>query len=84
MTQSKLGEIVGLSRTSITNIELGRQHVSLHHLFQFAEALNTTPDALLPIRTLDNDTDINLVELPPDTKPEVRAWISSITSKKAK
>jgi DNA-binding XRE family transcriptional regulator len=33
MTQEKLGNLVGLSRTSIVNIEKGRQHISLHQLF---------------------------------------------------
>jgi transcriptional regulator with XRE-family HTH domain len=48
MTQEKLGRLVGLSRTSITNIERGRQHATLHHLFAIAEALGVAPAALLP------------------------------------
>lgn len=48
MTQEKLGRLVGLSRTSITNIECGRQHATLHHLFAIADALNVSPAALLP------------------------------------
>jgi transcriptional regulator with XRE-family HTH domain len=48
MTQEKLGRLIGLSRTSITNIERGRQHATLHHLFAIAEALSVAPAALLP------------------------------------
>ena len=48
MTQERLGRLVGLSRTSITNIEKGRQHISLHQLFAIAEALRVRPDMLLP------------------------------------
>jgi transcriptional regulator with XRE-family HTH domain len=48
LTQDQLAERVGLSRTSITNIETGRQKVLLHQLFQIAESLEITPDALLP------------------------------------
>ena len=48
MTQDRLGKLVGLSRTSITNIEKGRQHVSLHQLYRIADALGVTPDILLP------------------------------------
>lgn len=70
MTQEKLGKIVGLSRTSITNIEQGRQHVPLHHLFSIANALKVPPAALLPLedgalaehaideRLSENDRDI--------------------------
>ena len=56
LTQTDLAERVGLSRTSITNIELGRQHISLHHLFAFASALGTTPEKLLPSRELAGPT----------------------------
>jgi len=48
MTQEKLGKLIGLSRTSITNIERGRQHATLHHLFAIGDALNVAPAALLP------------------------------------
>jgi len=48
LTQETLAERVGLSRTSITNIESGRQKILLHHLFLLAEALSVSPQALLP------------------------------------
>ena len=48
LTQDALGERVGLSRTSITNIESGRQKILIHQLFLLAEALDVTPQALLP------------------------------------
>ena len=48
MTQERLGTLVGLSRTSITNIEKGRQHVPLHQLYRIADALDVTPTMLLP------------------------------------
>ncbi len=48
MSQATLGGHVGLSRTSITNIELGRQHLSLHMVFVFAKALGVEPETFLP------------------------------------
>jgi transcriptional regulator with XRE-family HTH domain len=48
LSQLDVAKRVGLSRTSITNIELGRQQVSLHLLFSLASAVGTTPELLLP------------------------------------
>jgi transcriptional regulator with XRE-family HTH domain len=48
LTQEQLAEKVGLSRTSITNIEQGRQKILLHQLFLLAESLQVNPDVLLP------------------------------------
>lgn len=46
-TQSDLAKKVGLNRTSITNIEAGRQRFPLHEVEKFAAAFQTTPKALL-------------------------------------
>ena len=48
LSQAILAERVGLTRTSITNIESGRQKILLHHLFLLADALDISPQALLP------------------------------------
>jgi transcriptional regulator with XRE-family HTH domain len=48
LTQDEVAERVGLKRTSITNIECGRQHIALHQLFLLASAVGTAPEALLP------------------------------------
>ena len=48
LTQEELGNRVGMSRTSITNIERGRQHVSLHTAYELAAAVNKHPHDLLP------------------------------------
>lgn len=48
LTQGQLGEAVGLSRTSITNIEYGRQGIPLHALYALAQSLNIEPVELLP------------------------------------
>jgi transcriptional regulator with XRE-family HTH domain len=48
LTQEALGKHVGLSRTSITNIEQGNQHVGLHLLYELAKAVGVRPVELLP------------------------------------
>jgi len=45
-TQTDLAERVGLSRTSITNIEIGRQRILLSDLFDFAAAFGVSPKSI--------------------------------------
>lgn len=45
--QEDLGLKIGLSRTSVVNIEQGRQRVMLDDLFVFAKALRVSPQKLL-------------------------------------
>ncbi|MGW7406818.1 helix-turn-helix domain-containing protein [Streptomyces sp. NPDC054833] len=65
MNQQELGNAVGLNRTSISNIEKGRQRVALHMLFAFAAALRAEPESLLPAP--DGRSDV-LDELPEDAR----------------
>ena len=74
LTQEKLGLMVGLSRTSITNIEKGRQHVALHQLFAFAEALRVRPEALLPSSGEEAGPSWVAEKLPPGTDRETTEW----------
>jgi transcriptional regulator with XRE-family HTH domain len=48
VTQEELARRVDLSRTSITNIEKGRQRVMLHQMVDLARALEAEPQTLLP------------------------------------
>lgn len=48
ISQTKLSASVKLTRTSISNIENGRQHLPLHTLYRFARALGCRPHDLLP------------------------------------
>lgn len=47
LTQLELAERVGLNRTSVTNIEAGRQRILLHDVEKFATALGSSPKHLL-------------------------------------
>lgn len=48
LTQAQFAARVGLSRTSVTNIECGRQSVQLHQLYLFAGVLHIAAQTLLP------------------------------------
>jgi transcriptional regulator with XRE-family HTH domain len=48
MSQEAFAKAVGLSRTSITNIERGRQPIGLHTLYFMADILGVEPSDLLP------------------------------------
>ncbi len=75
LTQSEVAERVQLQRTSITNIEKGRQHVPLHQVFRLASAVGAEPADLLPrgraaveevlspeaLRELDGSADAEMV-----------------------
>jgi transcriptional regulator with XRE-family HTH domain len=48
LTQDALADQVELSRTSVTNIEKGRQKIALHTLCRVASAVGVEPASLLP------------------------------------
>ncbi len=48
ISQEELSRSVGLTRTSIVNIEHGRQKIMLHTLYAVADALGITVAQLLP------------------------------------
>ncbi len=47
MTQEDLAKKVGYTRTSLVNIEAGRQRLPMHQVEEIAKALSTTPRNLL-------------------------------------
>lgn len=48
LSQSQLAALTGMSRTSITNIECGRQPIQLHQVYSFASILRIEVEKLLP------------------------------------
>lgn len=46
ITQEKLGEILGLSRVSIVNLEKGKQKPSVYQLYRIANKFEISLDAL--------------------------------------
>ncbi|HUZ54061.1 MAG TPA: helix-turn-helix transcriptional regulator [Streptosporangiaceae bacterium] len=69
LNQEALGHRVGLERSSISNVEKGRQRVQLHMLLEFSTALGVSPAQLLPDSTAASDP---LRKVPEDTRPFVR------------
>lgn len=74
LNQTDLARRVGLSRTSITNIESGRQALTVHQLFDFAEALGVDAGALLPDASSAPKADVNQASM----TPQLLNWISSL------
>jgi transcriptional regulator with XRE-family HTH domain len=86
LTQDDVANRVGLSRTSITNIEQGRQHVSLHMLYGLADAIGAQPHDLLPQKSIlqkSSELEKKLVkmELPEEGKDWIRRLMSKTTAK---
>lgn len=48
MTQQELADLVSLERTSITNIERGKQKLPIHVLFCVCDALGVSPSDVMP------------------------------------
>jgi transcriptional regulator with XRE-family HTH domain len=82
-TQDDVAGRIGLSRTSVTNIERGRQHVTLHVLYALADAIGAKPAELLPDGALlvegnaELDKALEKAALP----QEQRDWIKRLVSK---
>jgi len=76
LTQDELGKKIGFSRTSITNIEQGRQMIQIHTLYKIADTLNTDPRLLLPLlHEINQETNTELLSQAEQT------WLSTIMKK---
>lgn len=73
LTQGQLAGRIGMTRTSITNIEKGRQKVQLHTLYDIAAALGASPAELLPSAEKVEPQAVE-ARMPDGTKPEERDW----------
>ena len=81
MTQESLAKQVGASRTSITNLERGKQHVPLHQLLAIAEELGVDLHDLLPTRAelADEEYVPNVVRgVPQEPPPQTARFISTL------
>ena len=79
LTQEELAHRVHLKRTSITNIEKGRQKLLVHTLFDIADALDIPPTALIPALRTDGGSSRELKGL----KPDEREFVRTVLSKKS-
>lgn len=78
LTQDDLAQRVHLKRTSITNIEKGRQKIQIHTLFDLAVALEVEPATLLPpLKATETDT---IRERVRGMRPDEREFVKSVLS----
>jgi transcriptional regulator with XRE-family HTH domain len=74
-TQQQLADSVDLTRTSITNIERGRQKLLLHTLIDISRALKVSPSVLLPIEAENHDSELERkLRKHPESE---RVWITA-------
>jgi transcriptional regulator with XRE-family HTH domain len=76
ITQSKLANTLAFNRTSITNIEKGRQKVLVHTLWDLADALGVPLNSLLPEQ--QSSPIENELRLPKNISKEEEKWIRSV------
>ena len=78
LTQDAVARQIELSRTSIANIEAGRQAVLLHQVIDLARVLDVSVDALMP----DDDHRVGLAMtgMPDNLPAEVQQFIGELRS----
>lgn len=81
MTQEALASAIKLTRSSITNIEAGRQRMLLETFIEIAEALDVAPEDLLPHYT-PHAGKTSQPERPPDVTNEDWEIIQKTISEK--
>lgn len=83
LTQGDVANRVNLSRTSVTNIEQGRQHVTLHVLYALANAVGAKPTDLLPDSSvlLQRDSELDKTLRKMSLAQEDQDWIQRLVSK---
>jgi transcriptional regulator with XRE-family HTH domain len=77
LTQSKLADSLALNRTSITNIERGRQKILVHTLWDLADALGVSPNDLLPKETISFRAP-NEPKFPQNISKEEVKWVKTV------
>ena len=76
LSQEQLAEAANLSRTSIVNIESGRQKLLVFNLFQISKALDILPSELLaPLQPSPSD----IPEI--DATSDAAAWVKRSVKK---
>lgn len=79
MKQEVLAGILGISRGSLANVEIGRQGVLVHQLYKFADALKLKINDLLPLT--DNGTptaERTMLPLPDDLKVQQKEQVARL------
>ena len=72
LTQESLAEKVSLTRTTVTNIEKGRQQLLVHTLVDIAKVLNVSVEVLIPSQQTTSINDLINVKV---DSPEAQEFI---------
>lgn len=85
VSQSMLAQQIGFTRSSVANLEAGRQRVSLHLFVKIAGTLGVEPSALLPSEALParrsevlEELGEHLVDIPETAQEFVRGAIAQL------
>jgi transcriptional regulator with XRE-family HTH domain len=77
MTQEQLGISIGLTRTSVNNIEHGRQPIQIHTLFAIASTVGVEPSTLLPDAHTAPTAGVD-DRIPKRLRKEDRDWLAKV------
>lgn len=86
-SQEELADLIGVTRTSITNLEFGRQRIPLHQLMSIADALGCQINDLLPTLqdlgpATEQDSDSPPLQVIGDLTPATRSVIERYTARR--
>jgi transcriptional regulator with XRE-family HTH domain len=83
MSQTELGDNVGLTRSSVANIESGRQKVQIDTLYNIAQTLEVEIQDLLPklVELTSDDTELFNINYDKDLQEEEIDWLKKIILK---
>lgn len=77
LRQAELAESIGLSRTSVTNIERGRQRLFLDQFAEICHALKVPPSEMIP-EPVSRDAERSTIRLTSIEPASVRKFLASI------
>lgn len=85
MSQGMLAQQIGFTRSSVANLEAGRQRIALHLFVRIARALDLEPAALLPEGAFSaggsevlEELDEHLADTPETTREFVRGAVAQL------
>ncbi len=83
LTQEQLADLLSLNRTSITNIEKGKQKMLIHTLVDLAGKLKVSLDDLLPKKTRAAKVSTNNL-LSENSSPQERQFLEMVLNQTKK
>ncbi len=89
LNQEELSKKVGIGRTSISNIELGRHQAPLHLIYRICKELRADIHSVVPTLSEINETlersdadllnQLNKTDIPDQSKKKIETYLQQIT-----